>query len=148
MIPCQQTRVTIDDMSYLRFVSATLLVSILSACAIDAQSEIRSLCVAPNAGETPQRCGGAPGLCNGGTLSLRIDKQPVQPWPKTKCAKIEGLDAATRHRVVVYRAGKAQQSFTFRFSEFKSPTPCLFLNDLYWTAQLWEAKQAPWCKCK
>jgi hypothetical protein len=134
-------------MVYLRFVSATVLVLILSVCAIHAQSEMRSLCVAPNAGETPQRCGGAPGLCNGGAISLRIDKQPVQPWPKAKCMKIEGLGTVTRPRVVVYRAGKAQQSFTFRFSEFKFPTPCLFLNDLYWTAQLWEANQAPWCKC-
>ena len=135
-------------MSHSRVVSTTLVVLILSAFTLHAQSEMRSLCVAPNAGERPQRCGGAPGLCNGGAISLRIDKQPVQPWPKAKCVKIEGLDTATRHRVVVYRAGKAQQSFTFRFSEFKSPTPCLFLNDLYWTAQLWEAKQAPWCKCK
>ena len=135
-------------MGYLRFISATVLVFMLSACVIHAQSEMRSLCVAPNAGETPQRCSAAPGLCNGGALSLRIDRQPIQAWPKAKNVKIQGLNTATRHRVVVYRAGKPQQSFGFRFSEFKSPTPCLFLNDLYWTAQLWEAKQAPWCKCK
>jgi hypothetical protein len=62
--------------------------------------------------------------------------------------KLGGLSTTARHRVVIYRAGKAQQSFTFHFADFKSPTPCLFLNDLYWTAQLWESKQAPWCKCK
>jgi hypothetical protein len=55
--------------------------------------------------------------------------------------KIEGLNGTARHRVIVYRARKAQQSFAFRLSEFKSPTPCLFLNDLYWTVQFWEAKQ-------
>jgi hypothetical protein len=38
------------------------------------------------------------------------------------------LSAAARHRVVIYRAGKAQQSFTFRFSDFKSSMPCLFLT--------------------
>jgi Predicted membrane protein (DUF2207) len=24
----------------------------------------------------------------------------------------------------------------------------LFLNDLYWTAQVWESKDTPWCKCR
>src|SRR5690348_2456722 len=98
-------------MGYLRFICARALILILSVCAIHAQSEMRSLCVAPNAGETPQRCGGAPGLCNGGSLSLRIDQQTLQPWPKAKSMKIDGLSNATQHRVVVYRAGKAQQSF-------------------------------------
>ena len=111
------------------------------------QSETRSLCVAPNSGETPQRCGAAPGLCASGEISLRIDRLSAEPWPKSKSAKIDGLSADERHRVVIYRAGKAQQSFAFRFSDFKSATPCLFLNDLYWTAQLWESKRAPWCKC-
>ena len=59
---------------------------------------------------------------------------------------ISGLDATARHRVIIYRAGKPQQSFGFNFSDLKSNRACLFLNDLYWTAQLWNPKQAPWCK--
>jgi len=72
----------------------------------------------------------------------------MQPWPKSESMKVDGLSTTARHRVVIYRAGKAQQSFTFRFSDFESSSPCLFLNDLYWTAQLWERKKAPWCKCR
>jgi hypothetical protein len=90
----------------------------------------------------------APGLCGSGKLSLKIDDQSISPWPKTNSMKISGLDAGAKHRVVIYRAGKPQQSFRFRFSEFKENKACLFLNDLYWTAHLWEPKQAPWCKCK
>jgi hypothetical protein len=85
----------------------------------------------------------APGLCDSGRLSLRVDHRPIQSWPKSESMKIDGLSTTGRHRVVVYRAEKAQQSFTFRFSDFKSPKPCLFLNDLYWTAQLWGSHQAP-----
>jgi len=62
--------------------------------------------------------------------------------------KIDGLDLAAKHRVTVYRAGKAQQSFRFNFPVNGSNNACLFFNDLYWTVQLWERKAAPWCKCK
>jgi len=113
------------------------------------QPETRSICVAPmprSSIEIKERC--APGLCGKGKLSLRIDRQPVRSWPTSQSIKITELNATARHRVVIYEDGKAQQSFTFRFSEFQSSAPCLFLNDLYWTAQLWEEKNAPWCKCK
>jgi hypothetical protein len=123
-----------------------LLLAICLFCSdVYGQSETGSICVAPNSAETPQRC--APGLCAGGALSLRFDYQPVQPWPESESIKVTGLSATERHRVVIYRARKAQQSFTFRLADFKSSSPCLFLNDLYWTAQLWEKKDAPWCKC-
>src|SRR5256885_14635060 len=102
-------------MVYLRFASATVLVLILSVCAIHAQSEMRSLCVAPNAGETPQRCGGAPGLCNGGAISPRVATEPLPAWPKGKCMQIEGLGPEARHIVAGFLAGKAQQSIKFRF---------------------------------
>jgi hypothetical protein len=61
----------------------------------------------------------APGLCASGELSFKIDQRP-----------------------------RSAQSFTFRFSELTSLSLCLLLNDLYWTAQLWESKRAPWCKCQ
>jgi hypothetical protein len=126
---------------------AVLVFTVCFLCLrVHAQSDTGSICIAPNAAETPQRC--APGLCAGGKLSLRIDRQSVQAWPKSESMRISRLSTTARHRIVIYRAGKSEQSFTFRFSEFKSKTPCLFLNDLYWTAQLWEAKEAPWCKCR
>ena len=132
----------------LRMALATLLVSTLCFFGVNlnAQSQTSSLCVAPNSAETPQRC--APGLCDSGDLSLKIDHRPIQSWPKSESMKIDGLSISERHRVVIYRAKKAQQSFVFRFSDFKSRRPCLFLNDLYWTAQLWESSTAPWCKCQ
>lgn len=110
------------------------------------QSDAGSLCVAPNLAKTPQRC--APGLCGSGKLSLKIDRRTIQPWPKSESMRIDGLKITARHHVVIYRAGKAQQSFMFGFSEFKSQRPCLFLDDLYWTAQLWEPEKAPWCMCR
>ena len=90
--------------------------------------------VAPNKAERPQTC--TPGLCDPGKLSLRIDGGAIQPWPPSTVLIIDGLSITGRHRVVVYRADKAQQSFSFRFSDYKSPNLCLFLDDMYWTAQL------------
>ncbi len=125
-------------------------VFIFAACLMcssqSAESDSASLCVAPNSDESVVRC--APGLCGSGKISFKVDDQPVLPWPKVESTKISGLDAVAKHRVVIYRAGKPQQSFRFRFSEFKENRACLFLNDLYWTAQLWDPKRAPWCKCK
>ena len=143
-----RTSSTIVPMTWAQSRFRNLLALAILTSSLHGQSEKRSLCVAPNSAETPQRCGGAPGLCASGELSLRIDHSSVQGWPKSKSMRIDGLSSTGRHRVVIYRARKAQQSFTFRFSEFKSSMPCLFLNDLYWTAQLWEPKEAPWCKCK
>src|SRR5260370_35155611 len=130
-----------------RSVPDTLLFTVCFLNAsLHGQSETSSLCVAPNSAETPQRC--APGLCDGGKLSLKIDRLPVQSWPNSESIRIDGLSFKGRHRVVIYLAEKAQQSFTFRCSHCKFLKPCLFLNDLYWTAQLWDAPQAPWCKCQ
>ena len=122
-----------------------VLIVLLRRVCLLGQPKTSSLCVAPNSGETPQRC--APGLCGLGRLSLKVDHRPIESWPKSESMKIDGLRSRGRHRVV-YRGEKAQHSFTFRFSDFKSPKPCLFLNDLYWTAQLWESRQAPWGKCQ
>jgi len=121
-----------------------LVALILSFC-LHGQAQNEMVCVAPSLAETPQRC--APGFCASGDLSFKVDRRPVKGWPKTESLKIDDLNAGESHRVVIYRAKKAQQSFTFRFSDFKSPKLCLFLNDLYWTPQLWELKRAPWCKC-
>jgi hypothetical protein len=107
----------------------------------------RSVCIAPLL-EVPDGRS-APGLfCESAKLSLKIDAQPAAAWPIKKSVKVDNLDPVTRHRIVVLCAGKRQQSFTFRFSDFKTGQVCLFLNDLYKTAQLWEAKRCPWCKCE
>ena len=123
---------------------AFLFVTRLMCSPQSAESDSASLCVAPNSAESVVRC--APGLCASGKISLKIDDQPVLPLLKVESIKISGLDATARHRVIIYRAGKPQQSFGFNFSDLKSNRACLFLNDLYWTAQLWNPKQAPWCK--
>ena len=124
-------------------------VVLFAACPVcssqSANPDSASMCVAPNSDESVARC--APGLCDSGRISFKIDDRPVLPWPKAESMKISDLDAAAKHRVVIYRAGKPQQSFRFHFSEFKENKACLFLNDLYWTAQLWDPSRAPWCKC-
>lgn len=144
---CSQIAVSNYDMRKSGSIAVLLCCTLVFPCMdLQAQSDTGSICIAPNTAETPQRC--APGLCAGGKLSLRIDRQPIQAWPHSESIRIGGLTTTASHRVFIYRGGKEQQSFTFRFSEFKSSTPCLFLNDLYWTAQLWEGKAAPWCKCR
>jgi hypothetical protein len=108
--------------------------------------ESGSLCIAPAIFD-PKNAS-APGLyCEAQKFSLKIDAQ-VMAWPLKESVKLPGLDLKTRHRVIVFCDQKPQQSFTFRFSEYDSNQLCVFLNDLYRTVQLWEAKRSPWCKCK
>ena len=85
--------------------------------------------------------------CDGDHYSLKIDDRPFVDWPAAS-ARIDGLDPAVRHRVVIRCDGKPHQAFGFRFSEFHSKNElCLFINDLYRTANLWDSKP-PWCKCQ
>jgi hypothetical protein len=118
-----------------------------------AQDGSASICVAPITAEKPKTC--APGLCAAGPISFKLDDRPLTPWPDKECLTIDGLNATAKHRVTVYRAGKAQQSFSFRYPVIGNKYPgirsnnaCLFLDDLYWEVQLWPTKDAPWCKCK
>jgi hypothetical protein len=109
-----------------------------------------SICVAP----LPQPVNGLRGagpetvVCDLDKYALKVDQQKAVPWPLKESVKIAGLDMAARHRLVILCGGKPRQSFTFRFSDFQGPKLCLFLNDLYWTVQLWQDKRTPWCKCK
>jgi len=117
-----------------------------------ADSALGSLCIAPGP-ELPKSPDGQVVLrgelfCEVEKLSLKIDSQPTRPWPVKSSARIDGLDLKVSHRVVIFCEGKAQQSFRFSYSEFKSRELCLFINDLYGTVQLWEKKRSPWCKCK
>ncbi len=127
--------------------SAIAAVLLCISTAVVAQEDSGAICVAPIPHELPSTS--APGLfCKSGKFSFRIDSQKPVAWPSDKSTSVTGLDLKARHRVVVFCDGKPHQSFKFRFSEYKTGKACLFLNDLYWTAQLWEPKQAPWCKCK
>jgi hypothetical protein len=130
-------------------IGLAILMSILATCpALPAGSEPGpgSVCIAPISWKALAYS--APGLyCDADKVSLKLDEQIV-PSPVKESFKIASLDPTVRHRVVVFCAGKPRQSFTFRFSEFKTNELCLFLNDLYKTAQIWEAKRCPWCKCK
>jgi hypothetical protein len=143
-------------MKPLAHAAATVLIAVLLPGGIFAQASA-SVCVAPVFEKADPRS--APGLfCDSEKLSLRIDAQKAIPWPmipdqpgsdrSRKSVKIAALDAAARHRVVVFCNGKPQQSFAFRFSDYKTSQLCLFINDLYKTVNLSEAKACPWCKCK
>jgi hypothetical protein len=111
-----------------------------------AESGPGSVCVAPALFD-PKNAS-TPGLyCKAEKFSLKVDGQ-VMTWPTKESIQLAVLDLNARHRVVVLCDHKPQQSFTFRFSEYKTEHLCLFLNDLYRTVQLSEAKRAPWCKCK
>jgi len=130
----------------MRAKSIALLGVLLLGAGNSAESESGTVCVAPHPeGPTRDRKGS---LCASGQLSLKIDDQQAAPWPVKESLKIGGLDLAVSHLVVIACAGKAQQSFKFRFSEFRSKKLCLFVDDFYRNAQLWEDKQSPWCKCK
>jgi len=128
---------------------AVLLAALLCPTSFT-QSEHGSVCVAPVSEDWPLTQGGGLPICDSNKFSLKVDEQKTFSWPTKESVKIDGLDLSVRHRVVVYCDGKPHQSFTFRFSEFKSRDLCLFINDFYKTVQLWDPKQrpAPWCKCK
>lgn len=113
-----------------------------------ARTQHGSVCVAPIPEEPPSTAGTPELFCHSGKLSLRIDGLPAMPWPHKDSFKFASLDVDRTHIVVVLCDGKPQQSFRFRFSEYKRSELCLFINDLYQTAQLWEAKRSPWCRCK
>jgi len=115
--------------------------------ALSADTPQGSLCIPP----VPQKpiLMSAPGLnCVSEKLSFKIDSMPDRPWPMKESISTSDLDLGLRHGIVIMCDGKAQQSFRFRYSEYKTTKLCLFINDLYKTAQLWEDKDSPWCKCK
>ena len=133
-----------------RLFAAAMLLAVLCP-ALSAVPPAGSICIAPS----PSLPEGRPGrlapvgaiYCTQEKFAVKIDSQDAIPWPTEKSVRIGGLDLDAKHRVVVLCGGKAQQTFLFRYSEFKSRDLCLFINDMYWTVQLWEKKRAPWCRC-
>jgi hypothetical protein len=90
----------------------------------------------------------APGSsCDSANLSVKIDARRPTAWPTKRNIKIGKLDVTVTHQVVVSCAGKPQQSFKFRFSDFKTNELCLFISHFYKTIQLCESKGNPSCKC-
>jgi hypothetical protein len=130
--------------------SRVLLVSLLLHPAFSLERESGLICVAPlpQSIDGRQAAGGLSVRCAAEKYSFKIDAQSPLSWPQKESLKIDDLNVAGPHRVAVLCGGKPMQSFTFRFSDFSNRKLCLFLNDLYWTAQLWETKRSPWCHCK
>jgi hypothetical protein len=126
---------------------ALLAMVLLTAQRLNGQVQ-GAVCVAPY--RVDNQHGGSPEIsdCASGNISLKIDDRPAVPWSHVDSAMLDPLDLKTRHRVVVLCDGKPQQSFRFRFSEFRSTSLCLFVSDLYRTSQLWERSKAPWCTCR
>ena len=81
-------------------------------------AESGSLCIAPVFVDAKPLI--VPGLdCEADKISLKIDTQ-VMAWPIKESVKLSDLDLTTRHRVMVFCDHKPQQSFAFRFSQFKT----------------------------
>jgi hypothetical protein len=138
----------IGSFSDLKALPAFLLL-LLVPSAFPLQVETGTICVSPVPEPIDGRRGAGPQAvdCAPDKYSLKIDSRQPISWPLKESIKLTGLDLSARHRVVVLCDGKPRQSFTFRFSG-KETKLCLFLNDLYWTVQLWPDKRTPWCKCK
>jgi len=117
--------------------------------ALALQTQSGSICIAavPKPINGRHAAGDSTAWCSSGKYSLKVDARPLLSWPEKKSAKIDDVSLSVRHRIVIFCDGKPTQSFTFIFSEYKSRKLCLFLNDLYWTVQLWDAKGSPWCRC-
>ena len=95
-----------------------------------------SVCVAPIPLGPPKTADLPEQVCDSGRISFRIDSEPATLLPRKESKKIEGRDSSAKHRVIVLCDGNAQQSFRFTFETFQSVDLCLFINDLYQTAQL------------
>src|SRR5262249_18851918 len=128
--------------------AAALALGVLVCLSGFAGTQPGSVCVAPIPEEPPSTAGTPELFCHSGKLSLKIDGLPAMPWPHKDSLQFASLNPSRTHKVLVLCDGKPQQSFRFRFSEYKGDELCLFVNDLYQTAQLWEAKRSPWCRCK
>jgi hypothetical protein len=131
----------------MRIISIPVVMVVLLRPDLAGRAGQGSICIAP-LDVDPSKAGTPNLFCDSGNFSLRVDgRQPIR-WPRAESLVIDSFDLGGRHRVVVWCDGKPQQSFTFRFSQFKSKQPCLFVNDLSRTVQLWEPRGAAWCKCK
>jgi hypothetical protein len=115
---------------------------------LTSQVTTRSICIAPMWRDMPPTGSPEVQVCDDDRYAIRIDDREPIDWTTGGSVRVNGLDSSARHRVRITCAGKPNQAFSFRFSDFRSQNePCLFLNDFYKTVQLWDSKP-PWCKCK
>ena len=89
------------------------------------------------------------GEINSHGLKVRVDKRPIEEWPRRKSLKFDGLDIRETHLLVVLdSSGKPIESVRFRFSDYKSTELCMSY-DGYQGIGLQEAtRRTPWCKCR
>jgi hypothetical protein len=127
--------------------SVLLLVALLSP-GIAAQGAVGTICLTPIPlpAKQPHNIYGGVIPFNPTTLSVRIDKGTLVPWPHKDSVKISNLDTTEHHLVAIISDGKVVQSFRFRFSDFGSSDLCLSFDGF--PPALRDAKHAPWCKCK
>jgi len=123
-----------------------VLISILFSPQLPAQPKRGTVCIAPNSEKRPTLISPG-GEYNPTTLMISIDKRPPIHWPHKTSVKIDDLDLAQRHLVVLTSDGKRIQSFWFKFADYGGPDLCVAF-DGYQGVQLHEAKDSPWCQCK
>src|SRR5258708_4171535 len=119
-------------------VSITMVVL---GCFLSAEPDLQttpatgSVCLAPLSSWPDTGASAAP-RCDGGDLSIKIDDRAAVEWPRAHSAKLQPLDIAPRHRVVVLCDKKPMASFSFQFTTFDEPNLCLYIDDFYSTLQL------------
>jgi hypothetical protein len=59
---------------------------------------------------------------------FRIDDGERTRWPQRTGFRVEGLNLAEKHLVVVYSWGKPIQAFRFRMAEFQDTKLCLLFD--------------------
>jgi hypothetical protein len=132
----------------MRLLRILLLTGLLVTPVFSAELDQGSVSVAPIPVKPPNTFATPDLVCRPRNIALKFDSRQNISWPHQDGMKIEGLDISQRHTVVVLCNGKPQQTFRFRFSEFKENKLCLFIDGLYQTVELWELKKSPWCKPK
>lgn len=114
-----------------------------------AAAETGSVCISP----IPVATGGTKSLSNNAASSVPYDftvsfngNRPLHV-SHTAPLSVQGLSLASRHTVQIKQAGQPKESFTFRFSEHKTDSLCLWFNPLYETWSLTPPGRMRQCHC-
>jgi hypothetical protein len=130
--------------------SLAVLATVLVSSHAVAQDDIGYVCLAaaptPTSGETSlaNPAGGLPDE----TYSVRIDDLPPIALSRDSGKWSPGLLLGDRHTISIAADGARIASFHFYFEAIGSAEPCLFLQPLYRTWQLWRLdRTGSWCSC-